>query len=88
MVGLAHGLLRPGRILLVDEPSRGLAATVTHRAHAALAGLAAANRVMVVVEQYTEEVLAVADLVYVMERGRVRFAGEPSELDAGAHPAW
>lgn len=89
MVALSHALLRPGRVLLVDEPSRGLAPTVTRRAHAALAGLASPERVVVLVEQYTEEVLGVADVVYALDRGRVRFAGEPAELDAPAgHPAW
>jgi len=81
MVALSHALLRPGRVLLVDEPSRGLAPAVTTRAHAALTGLVDPERVVVVVEQYTDEVLAIADLVYVLERGRVRFAGEPAELE-------
>jgi branched-chain amino acid transport system ATP-binding protein len=98
MVALSHALLHPGRVLLVDEPSRGLAPTVIRRAYDALAGLAAPDRLIVVVEQYTDEVIAGADLVYVIERGRVRFAGEPGELEGAAsaggaggpdaQPAW
>jgi branched-chain amino acid transport system ATP-binding protein len=80
MVALAHGLLRPGRVLMLDELSQGLSPVARRRAYAALAGLAAPERLIVVVEQYIEEALAVADLVYVLDRGSVRFAGEPAEL--------
>ncbi len=81
MVALSHALLRPGRVLLVDEPSRGLSPSAVRRAYEALAALEEPGRVIVVVEQYIDEALAVADLVYVLDRGRVRFAGEPSELE-------
>jgi len=81
MVALSHALLRPGRVLLVDEPSRGLSPAATRRAYRALAGLASPDRLVVIVEQYIDEALAIADLVYVLDRGRVRFAGEPGELE-------
>jgi branched-chain amino acid transport system ATP-binding protein len=82
MVGLAHALLRPGRVLMLDELSQGLSPEARGRAYAALATLAAPERLIVVVEQYIEEALAVGDLVYVLDRGAVCFAGEPSELEA------
>lgn len=81
MVALAHGLLRPGRVLMLDELSQGLSVGARRRAYEAVAALAAPDRLIVVVEQYIEEALAVADLVYVLDRGRVRFAGEPTELE-------
>jgi branched-chain amino acid transport system ATP-binding protein len=94
MVALAHGLLRPGRVLMVDELSQGLSPGARRRAYAALAALAAPDRLIVLVEQYIVEALALADLVYVLDRGRLRFAGEPTELEltgmappAGAQPA-
>ena len=87
MVALAHALLRPGRVLMLDELSQGLSPEARGRAYAALAALAAPDRLIVVVEQYLEEALAVADLVYVMDRGAVRFAGEPSELEAVSRSA-
>jgi branched-chain amino acid transport system ATP-binding protein len=93
-VALAHGLLRPGRVLMVDELSQGLSPGARRRAYAALAALAAPDRLIVLVEQYIVEALALADLVYVLDRGRLRFAGEPTELEltgmappAGAQPA-
>jgi branched-chain amino acid transport system ATP-binding protein len=93
MVALAHGLLRPGRVLLLDELSQGLSVDARRRAYDAIAASASPERLIVVVEQYVEEALAVADLVYVLDRGRVRFAGEPAELEGstvagpGAQPA-
>ena len=84
MLALCRGFLRPGRAVLVDELSRGLSRDATARCYSALAELAHADRALVVVEQYVEDVLRIAGLVYVMTRGAVTFAGEPRELDAGS----
>ena len=65
---------------MVDELSTGLSVSARSRAYDALARLRAPDRLIVVVEQYVDEALAVADLVYVLDRGTVRFAGEPAEL--------
>jgi len=83
MVALAHGLLCPGRVLMLDEPSQGLSVDARRRTYEAVGALAAPDRLILVVEQYLGEALAVADLVYVLDRGRVRFAGEPAELEPG-----
>jgi branched-chain amino acid transport system ATP-binding protein len=80
MVALSRAFLRPGRLLLLDEVSRGLSPAVTARCYEALAGLVSPQRSIVVVEQYLSDVLRVADLVYVLARGQVAFAGEPAEL--------
>ena len=83
MVALSHALAaaRSGAAGRRAEPW-ALRRRSRRRAHAALTALADPERVVLVVEQYTDEVLAIADLVYVLERGRVRFAGEPAELEA------
>jgi len=39
---------------------------------------------LLIVEQYVTKALDLADLVYVLQKGRVAFAGEPAELDADA----
>jgi branched-chain amino acid transport system ATP-binding protein len=82
MVALTRALLRPGRILMVDELSTGLSVAARARAYDAVSALRGPDRLIIVVEQYVEEALAVADLVYVLDRGVVRFAGEPAELEA------
>jgi branched-chain amino acid transport system ATP-binding protein len=80
MVALSRALLRPGRAVLLDEASRGLAPAVVERLYTALRALVTPHRCVVVVEQYVREALDVADLVYVLRRGEVVFAGEPAEL--------
>ncbi len=80
MVALSRAFLRPGRLLLLDEVSRGLSPAVTDRCYRALAGLVSPERAIVLVEQYLSDVLRVANLVYVLARGEVAFAGEPGEL--------
>ena len=81
MLALSRVLVRPGEVLLLDEVSRGLSSGVTARFYERLRALAHAGRVVVLCEQFLETALAVADLVYVIRRGTVAFAGEPSELD-------
>ncbi len=80
MLALSRAFLRPGRVLLLDEVSRGLSPAVTARVYDALAGLRSAERSIVVVEQYLDSVLRVADTVYVLTRGRVSFSGAPTDL--------
>jgi branched-chain amino acid transport system ATP-binding protein len=41
---------------------------------------------VVLVEQYVDDALRLADVVYVLDRGEVVFAGEPGELRGGALP--
>jgi len=49
-----------------------------------LAVLAKEGASLLLVEQYVTRALAIADYVYLLKRGSVAFAGEPSELDADA----
>ena len=78
MVALAVALAGPSRLLLLDEPGRGLAATALTRVHEALVAAAAEGRTVVLAEQ-TLRAVPPPDLVYVLHRGEVAFAGEPGE---------
>jgi branched-chain amino acid transport system ATP-binding protein len=80
MLALCRAVLRPGRVVLLDEVSRGLSSTVQPRLYSAIATLVSPQRAIVVVEQYLATALELADFVYVLRRGHVAFAGEPSEL--------
>jgi branched-chain amino acid transport system ATP-binding protein len=84
MVALSRVMLRPAGAILLDEVSRGLSPGVVVRLSDAIAGLAGSDRVVVIVEQYLQDVLRLADTVYVLRRGEVAFAGEPSELSGSA----
>ncbi|MEY9967504.1 branched-chain amino acid transport system ATP-binding protein [Streptacidiphilus sp. MAP12-16] len=81
MVALAAALAGPSRLLLLDELGRGLAAPVVARVHGALAAAVAAGRTVVLAEQVLPSGPAAPDLVYVLHRGSVVFAGEPGELE-------
>jgi branched-chain amino acid transport system ATP-binding protein len=71
------------RLLLVDEPSLGLAPRLVGVINDTLEHLHdELGRTVVWVEQYAARVLALADIVYILGRGRVAWAGEPAELRA------
>jgi branched-chain amino acid transport system ATP-binding protein len=80
MLALARIVLRPTPVLLLDEVSRGLAPTVVTRLYEVIAGLRSPTRTIVAVEQHRDELLALADLVYVLRRGELAWAGTPAEL--------
>jgi branched-chain amino acid transport system ATP-binding protein len=68
------------KLLLADEPSLGLAPKVVDIVESTLRDLHSAGRTIVWVEQYAARVLAFADVVYILGRGRVVWSGAPSEL--------
>jgi branched-chain amino acid transport system ATP-binding protein len=67
--------------VLLDEVSMGLAPKVVDEIFEFLSVLAASGASLLLVEQYVTRALEVADYVFLMNRGRVAFAGEPAELD-------
>ena len=84
MLALSRALVRPARVLLVDELSRGLAGPVTAQLYRALAELAeVTDTAIVLVEQDPAAVLPLAQVAYVLSRGSVVFAGEPADLPGG-----
>lgn len=80
MLALARVYGRQPAVVLVDEISLGLAPMLVDEIFSFLTRLAADGTGLLVVEQYVGKVLALADLVYVLVRGRITFAGEPSEV--------
>jgi branched-chain amino acid transport system ATP-binding protein len=81
MLALARVYAAGATTILLDEVSLGLAPMLVDEVFAFLARLAGEGISLLVVEQYVGRVLELADLVYVLTRGRVAFAGEPGELD-------
>lgn len=71
MLVMARGLMSNPRILLVDEPSLGLAPVIVQEMFATLAKLKAEGRTIVLVEQNTQGAVNVADHVYLMQGGKV-----------------
>ena len=81
MLALARCLSTPARVVLLDEPSLGLAPRVVDQVFRLVEALRGSGKTVVLVEQYVRRALMVADLVYVLQRGRLSFAGEPGELE-------
>lgn len=83
MLAIARALMGAPRLLLLDEPSLGLAPKVTSEVFETIASLRAETSVaMLVVEQNPALVLELADDVVVLENGRVAASGTPEELSA------
>jgi branched-chain amino acid transport system ATP-binding protein len=83
MLAFARAFDDRKRLLLVDEPSLGLAPRLVSMVEQTLRHLHSdRGRTIVWVEQYAARVLGLADIVYILGRGRVVWAGEPFELKA------
>jgi len=80
MVVLAQAIIGQPRYLLADELSFGLAPVVVARLVPVIARLAESGIGILLIEQFTTIALRISHFAYVMERGRIRFAGLPDEL--------
>lgn len=80
MVELGRGLMTDPKVFLVDEPTAGLAKMLTAEVYELLERLREDGLIVVLVDQEIREALAIADYVYVLDLGRNRFDGPPSEF--------
>ncbi|HKW39129.1 MAG TPA: ABC transporter ATP-binding protein [Burkholderiales bacterium] len=87
MLAIARTLMGNPSCLLLDEPSEGLAPVILEQLAAALKSLKATGMAVLLSEQNWRFASAVADRAYVIEKGRIRFAGTTAELagDGAAH---
>ena len=84
MLMMARGLMSNPRILLVDEPSLGLAPVIVQEMFATLAKLKAEGRTIVLVEQNTQGAVKVADHVYLMQGGKVVLSQAAADVNMEA----
>lgn len=80
MVCVSQALLGEPHTLLIDELSLGLAPTVTKRLAQTVARIAEEGVAILLIEQFTTIALALATDAYVLERGRIAFAGAARTL--------
>jgi branched-chain amino acid transport system ATP-binding protein len=80
MLALARAHVNSPRLVLLDEVSMGLAPIVVDQIFGFLERLAKQGSALLLVEQYMTRALELADYVYILTRGTMRFAGEPAEL--------
>ncbi|MGH9000138.1 MAG: ABC transporter ATP-binding protein [Acidimicrobiia bacterium] len=80
MLALARAYIAGSEVILLDEVSMGLAPIVVDEIFAFLDRVAGEGVSLLLVEQYVNKALAIADYAYILGRGRVTFAGDASEL--------
>ena len=80
MVAVARGLMAKPRLLLLDEPSLGLAPVIVQKVFAIIAEIRRRGMTVLLVEQNARMALSVADRGYVLETGRLAVSGSPGEL--------
>ncbi|KST57471.1 ABC transporter ATP-binding protein [Methylobacterium sp. GXS13] len=80
MVALARGLMAKPRLLLLDEPSLGLAPVIVQAVFAIIAEVRRRGTTVLLVEQNARMGLSVADRGYVLETGRLVLEGDPQAL--------
>ena len=80
MLAIGRALMSRPRLLLLDEPSLGLAPLMVERIFATIAELKRQGRTILLVEQNVHQALDVADRAYVLETGRITLDGEAAVL--------
>jgi branched-chain amino acid transport system ATP-binding protein len=81
MLAMGRGLMSEPRVLLIDEPSLGLAPVVVREIFEILRGLKNQGVTIVLVEQNTHMALGLADGVYLMRAGKVILADRAAAVD-------
>ena len=82
MLAIARALMTNPSLLIMDEPSEGLAPILVEAVREQLATLKEGSLSLLLVEQNYSLAMDLADSVYVLENGRVVFRGTPAELEA------
>ncbi|MEX2294165.1 MAG: ABC transporter ATP-binding protein [Acidimicrobiales bacterium] len=80
MLAVCRALVGSPSVVMFDELSMGLAPLVVAELFERVAALRDAGRTIVMVEQYLTYALQLADICFVLAKGRVVWAGEPAEL--------
>jgi branched-chain amino acid transport system ATP-binding protein len=80
MLAIGRALMGSPKLLLLDEPSFGLAPQIVAQVYVVLGQLKAAGQAILLVEQTVGKALALSDRAYVLDRGRVVLSGPCAEV--------
>jgi branched-chain amino acid transport system ATP-binding protein len=84
MLALARAYIASPQIVLLDEVSMGLAPRIVEEIFETLQRLARSGVTLLIVEQFVNRALAMADTVHLLNRGHLTFSGPPAALDEQA----
>ena len=80
MCAIGRALMSEPRLLLLDEPSAGLAPVIVQQVFALVERIRASGLTVLIVEQNVHQVLRVVDRAYLLEAGSIRTSGTAAEL--------
>ena len=80
MVAIGRALMGRPALLLLDEPSVGIAHRLKNEIFASIRDIRAGGTAILLVEQDARSAMAIADRLYILEHGRVTHEGTPSSL--------
>ena len=80
MLAIGRGLMSAPRLLMLDEPSLGLAPTIVEEVFRVVQDIRREGLTVLLVEQNVQQALRIADRGYVLESGRIVLAGPGLEL--------
>jgi branched-chain amino acid transport system ATP-binding protein len=81
MLSLARAIITNPRLLMLDELSLGLAPRLVTQLFENVRAIRDSGTTILLVEQYVRHALRLADIVVILHKGRIRFIGEPGELE-------
>jgi ABC-type branched-subunit amino acid transport system ATPase component len=80
MLAIGRALMANPKVILLDEPSMGLAPVIVQEVFSIIRRLKEAGITLLLVEQFAKSALEVADYAYVMDHGCIAVEGTPAEL--------
>jgi ABC-type branched-subunit amino acid transport system ATPase component len=80
MLAIGRALMANPKVILLDEPSMGLAPVIVQEVFGTIRRLKQAGITLLLVEQFAKSALEVADYAYVMDHGSIAVEGTPAEL--------
>ena len=80
MCAIGRGLMSGPKLLLLDEPSAGLAPVVVQQVFELVRRIRSEGYTVLIVEQNIQQVLKVVDRAYLLETGRIKLSGSAAEL--------
>ena len=84
MLGIGRGLMSNGKLMLIDEPSLGLAPKLIDQIYDSLSEMKESGITFLIVEENITRLQNIADWIYLMDNGEFVWSGNPDELQSNS----